>query len=117
MIKEIHIIENETNFIRSNSSLNIKIAIRNIMEGAKYWSIPIVDNLSNFAPFTKSIMGADVMTPQPISKKTSFNSPPQKCPSMTSKYKIKTTASGISKRISMKKPWFGPIGRDFLKNP
>jgi len=104
MSKEIHIMENETNLIRSNSSLNTKIAIRNIIEGAKYWSIPIVDNLSNFAPFTNSIIGADVITPQPINKRISFNSPPQKCPPTISKYKIKAIASGISKRISIKKP-------------
>lgn len=96
--------ENEINFTRSNSSLNTKTAIRNIIEGAKYWSIPIVDNLSNFAPFTNNIIGADVITPQPINKSTSFNSPPQKWPLMDSKYKIQTIANGINSRISIKKP-------------
>ena len=46
--------ENEISLIVPNSSLNTKIAIKNIMVGAKYWRIPIVERRSNFAPLANN---------------------------------------------------------------
>lgn len=77
--------ENEISLIVPNSSLNTKIAIKNIMVGAKYWRIPIVERRSNFAPLANNNRGPAVTIPHPKSKRVSCTSPCQKYPPEISK--------------------------------